>query len=365
VFAFYPSQENAQTGLEIGVKYADMRLGAVMSFEVPSKMPPRLESVPAFPSVVMKLLSLLADGESSFSSIAACIATDPVLSGRLIARANAADQPSYIEARNVLQATLALGLDRTREISLVIATSVYAHSAIQSEILRPCWHHTLACALAASEIARQCGLRPAEPYTAALLHDIGRFALLAAYPAEYEEIMAGADGEPDDLIRMERERFGVDHVEAGLWLARRWNLPESIVEVIGRHHEAPTGALDQVTVVQVGCRFADLLGFSVNRPTRPPNLDEISATLPEWVRKRLGAQIRPLQDAIAREILFFAGAEAPPLGSPGVIVDDAEPDERPSTCRSPHDVPRQMPSLGSVLAAIALLLAAAVLFVQR
>jgi len=331
----------------------------------PSKMPPRLESVPAFPAVAMKLLSLLADEACEFSSIAQCIATDPVLSGRLIERANAADQPRYTETRNVLQAALALGLDRTREISLVVATSVYAHSAIKSEILRPCWHHTLACALAASELARQCGLRPAEPYTAALLHDVGRLGLLTAYPAEYEEIMAGADGQPDDLIRLERERFGVDHVEAGLWLARRWNLPESIVEVIGRHHETPTGALDQVTVVQIGCRLADLLGFSVNRPTKPPDFDEISATLPEWTRKRLGEQLFALQDAIAKEILFFEGSPAPPLGSPGDIVDDREPEEGPSAWRFRHSVQPQRTSLGAVLAAIALLIAAAVLFVQR
>ena len=339
-----------------------------MSRELPSKIPPRLAGVPAFPSVAMKLLSLFAI-ESSLSSIAACIATDPVLSGRLIKRANAADQPSYCEARSILQAVVALGLDRTHEISLAIATSVYAGPAIKTEILRPCWHHTVACALAASETARQCGLPPAEPYTAALLHDIGRLGLLVAYPAEYENIMAGADGQPDDLIGIERERFGVDHMEAGLWLARRWNLPESIVEVIARHHETPAGELDQVMVVQIGCRLADLLGFSVNRPSKPPSLEEITATLPEWIRMRLGAQLRTLHDAIAREIGLFEPSEAPPSEIPSVVVNDGEPEEAPSAWRSPSDVPTLMSSfpyldrvmVGAVLAAIVLLLSAALL----
>ena len=344
-----------------------------VSRKPPSEMPAKLGEIPAFPAVAMKLLSLLADGDSSFSSIAGCIAMDPVLSGRLIARANNADQPRYCAARNVVQAVVSLGIDRTREISLAIATSVYAGAAIKTEIFRPCWHHTLACALAASEIARQFGLSPAEPYTAALLHDIGRLGLLAAYPAEYQEIMAAADGQPEDLIEAERAHFGVDHVDVGLWLALRWNLPESIVEVIARHHEKPTGALDQVTVVQIACRLADALGFAVNRPSKPPDFDEICAALPEWMRTRIGAQLQNIQDAIAREIRLFEGSETPPSGNPGVIVDEGETKGEPSSCGSPDDGPIEMTSLTyprrvtvvAVMVALVLLLSAAAVFVQR
>src|SRR5204863_7385820 len=110
-------------------------------------------------------------------------------------------------------------------------------------------------------------------------------------------------------------------------------------------HETPAGALDQVTVVQVACRVADLLGFGVNRPGQPPNLDEICATLPEWTRTRIGAQLRHIQDAIAREIRLFEGSETSPLGSPGVSVDEGETEEGPPACHSPSDVPSEMTSL--------------------
>jgi HD-like signal output (HDOD) protein len=88
-----------------------------------------------------------------------------------------------------------------------------------------------------------------------------------------------------------RERFGVDHVDVGVWLARRWTLPESIVDVIGRHHEAPAGPLDHVKVVQIACRLADLLGFGVNRPSELPDFSDISGSLPEGTRLRLSAQL--------------------------------------------------------------------------
>jgi putative nucleotidyltransferase with HDIG domain len=285
----------------------------------------------------------------------------------LIERSNAADQPRYCATKNVFQAVVSLGVDRTREISLAIATSVYAGSAIKTEIFRPWWHHTLACALAASEIARQWGLSPVEPYTAALLHDIGRLGLLAAYPAEYEKIIADANEQTDDLITTERTHFGVDHVEAGFWLARQWALPESIVEVIARHHETPRGTLDQVTAVQVACRLADLLGFGVNQTTEPPELEEICATLPEWTRIRLGAQLGKIRDAITREIGHFEASETPPSVSPAVTLEKEALEKGSSSCDSASDVPTEVTSrpyfdrvmVGALLGAIVLVLSVA------
>lgn len=250
----------------------------------------------------MKLLSLLSDEQIAIPGIAACIATDPALSGRLIKRANAADLANYCESRTVLQAVAALGLDRTREVSVTIATAGYVSAAAKTATLRPCWHHTLACALIASELARYCGLRPAELYTSALLHDIGRLALLTAHPAKYEAVLSAADGGSEDLKEIERRQFGVDHVQAGEWLARQWDLPKTIVDVIVQVYQPASGALNEVSLVQVACRLADFLGFRVNGSSASPDLEEITAPLPEWAAARLRAQLPTLKAAVLKEI---------------------------------------------------------------
>ena len=64
------------------------------------------------------------------------------------------------------------------------------------------------------------------------------------------KIMAESEGQHDDLAAKELEHFEIDHVGAGVWLAQRWNLPESIIEVIARQHELPGNTLDQVTAPQ-------------------------------------------------------------------------------------------------------------------
>ena len=307
------------------------------------EMPAKLANVPPFPSVAMKLLSLLSNENSNFTSIAACIGTDPALAGRLIKRANAADLASYCEARNVLQAVSALGMERTRELSLAIATRGYAQPAIKTEIFRPCWSHTVACALAASEIARHCGLRPAEAYTAGLLHDIGRLGLLTAYPTEYETIVAEVAGHPKNLIGLERERFGVDHVQAGEWLAQQWNLPESIVEIVARHAETPVKPLTELAVVQIASRLADLLGFPVIQSEKVPELDEIAAILPEAARARLLTQLPSLREGIARELGLTEKVESPGKVESAHRKDadeepevDPDPPEEPDADESSH-----------------------------
>jgi putative nucleotidyltransferase with HDIG domain len=297
-------------------------------------MPAKLAHVAPFPAVAMKLLSLLSDEDCNFSTIAACICTDPALSGGLIRRANAADLRTYCEARSVLQAVATLGMDRTRELSLAIMTSDYARAAAKAGIFGPCWHHTLACALCASEIARESGLHPVEAYTAALLHDIGRLGLISAYTADYETVIAGAGGHPENLIRCERERFGVDHAQAGEWLAQRWGLPVSIQEVIARHHDQPEKTLDQVGVVQIACRLADMLGFGLGKYDELPDVAEMTAALPEWARTRFQVQLPALREAILREIRLFEGAE-----DPAPSAGEAPGSEQPEVESAPELAP--------------------------
>ncbi len=174
--------------------------------------------------------------------------------------------------------------------------------------------------------------------------------------------MTHADGDPEDLIRLERERFGVDHLEAGAWLARQWNLPESILHAILRHHDAPRGAVDEVTVVQMGCRVADVLGFSVNRPAQPVELDEACAILPEPIRRRLAGQLSALREAVLREIEFLEGRVVPHVESP-----DANPTaEGPP--RTVIDLTKDSSNRALVVAALimaAFLLCAAALWVRQ
>jgi HD-like signal output (HDOD) protein len=276
----------------------------------------------------MKLLALLGDENSSVATIAACVATDPVFTARVLKRANAADLAGYKPTCNILQALVTLGIERTRQLTLTIATMAYLGKALKEEQLRRCWSHTVACALASSQIAEICGLTPAEGYTAGLLHDIGRLGLITAYRNEYQAAMAQAREGDGDLLQAERERFGVDHTEAGQWLAERWELSDILVKVARHHHEPPSGALDLLTAVQVACPLADWLGYSVSETPVTRTLDEIVAPLPLSARVRLKNGLDDLSARIAEQIAIFgcSNSQLPARPIEVKLLEDEEAD---------------------------------------
>lgn len=113
--------------------------------------------------------------------------------------------------------------------------------------------HSLAVQQAADEIGRAVGWEDRDELaTAALLHDIGRLVISNLHPGDRGHLDAVARA-PEQRLREERDRLGIDHALVGGVLARRWNLPQEIAVAIERHHAedadglaAMIGAADMV-----------------------------------------------------------------------------------------------------------------------
>jgi len=140
-------------------------------------------------------------------------------------------------------------------------------------------------------------------YTAGLLHDIGRLALIASQPAQYVKLLLAAEENPCDVLERERQVFGVDHCEAGRWMAEAWKLPKEFAAVTSRHHAEPdAGKSDIVVLVHRSCLFADTLGFAAVRPLRPRSFEEVLSGLPEHERMRFSPEPAELTLKIATKI---------------------------------------------------------------
>jgi putative nucleotidyltransferase with HDIG domain len=113
--------------------------------------------------------------------------------------------------------------------------------------------HAVAVQQAAARVAARVGYGAREELlTAALLHDVGKLAMAHAFPG-YSESLSDAREAPDDRLAREHRELGTDHAEIGAELARRWGLPERLVETIRHHHdEAARGAPALL-------RFSDML----------------------------------------------------------------------------------------------------------
>ncbi|HMA99057.1 MAG TPA: diguanylate cyclase, partial [Wenzhouxiangella sp.] len=93
--------------------------------------------------------------------------------------------------------------------------------------------------------------------------DIGILALRAALTEDYQPVLEQAR-DHDELIRLERESLKTDHGEAGSWLMAHWKLPEKLVNVPARVHDADSEGESSeheafYAIVAVAAKLGDLL----------------------------------------------------------------------------------------------------------
>lgn len=245
-----------------------------------------LVSLPPFPAVAMRVLSLLAKEDLGLKELTQQIQADPVLSSEVLTMSNSVLFGFRTEIRSILQATTLLGAQRVKGIAMTIAMKTYLTESFQLPVVLACWRHNLACALVAEELARVSLIEKDFAYLAGLLHDIGRLALGMSKPHEYGELLNSEQREPLDILEREREMFGMDHCEAGRRLMQSWKLPQQFCEVATHHHAPRGGKFDIVALVNRSCLLADSIGFAAAASARPRKFESVLATLPERERKR-------------------------------------------------------------------------------
>jgi len=271
-----------------------------------------LSTPPPFPAIAMKVLEVLGQEDVDVRLIVRWLQADPVFSGEMLRVANSALYSSSGEIRSVHQATIALGLDFVKALAVTVGLRAYVKSAMKAPVLRRCWTHSLACALLSQELATACVLKGDEAYTAGLLHDIGRLGLLAAYPSEYANVLNVAVEYSFDVLHCERELFDIDHCEAGAWLAEQWKLPAELAAIAAHHHDPPAALNSSakpnlITIVQLGCRLADTLDFSVIKSGNTWTLEQVLKHLPEAAKSRFPQDAEALKKKVADKVETLTG----------------------------------------------------------
>lgn len=240
--------------------------------------------LPVFRPVALKLLKILAIGEPEVRDVTRLLESDPGLSAEVMTLANSAIYAGTVPVRTIARAVTVLGLERMQSIALTVAMQSFARSLQDTEECRMAWRHSLGCAFAAEELAPAFGESRETGYMAGLMHDVGRFGLMAAYPCLTSGSYAPEYENEVHVLDEERRLFGMDHAQAGACLTQVWGLPEEFHVVAGRHHERDVaGQASTVALVRAACRAADALGYEAVRKSALPSLDEIIAELPPKV----------------------------------------------------------------------------------
>ena len=241
------------------------------------------DKLPPIPQVAQRALSLIRSPESSASGLARIIETDQVLTTQLLRWSNSAYYGMESRITTAQQAIVVLGLDIIQELILTYSFSDRLHRPLPGyELARgELWQHALGTAIAAKLISKKFHLKIDEDvYFAGLLCDVGKLV--------FEKLLRDPDIKRDkwwqhSFLELERANFGIDHAMLGAEIARRWQLPESLIAAIAHHHE-PQAAKEhqmQVAAVHVADVSMMILGIGIG-------IDGLCYPLEEEALKRLG-----------------------------------------------------------------------------
>ena len=268
------------------------------------KIPKALEC----PSPTLELIKLLDSPEVRFSKIIKVLELDPPLVGELLRVANSVAYSPRSEIYEVRQALGLLGTSTVKRLVLTLSMGAFTRSLFRDEKQEACWHHSVACAILARHLAAALGQPEERAYTAGLLHDIGRLALMAQYPDEYGELLTIARHGHFNQIECERELFDIDHCQAGGWLAGEWNFPEDLANSIALHHSAELKEGSLPFVVSAACRIADILGFGVLQTPLNISVEDHITALSLRNPRALGQQLQSCTSEIRAAIAVIKPA---------------------------------------------------------
>lgn len=200
----------------------------------------KLNELPAMSLVVHQFLDAIQDADVGIDHLAKIIEKDPALLARIIGVANSAyfspPEPVTTAEDAIFKV---LGVNTTKSLALgIILSGPFDASRCPDFALDEFWLESIFTATLAQSLAGLIRLdeapSPGEAYLAGLLHKIGVLALVHLYPGQMNTVIAGREQpcNPIELLQREQETLQTDHAEVGAWLARKWHLPQVIVQVM-------------------------------------------------------------------------------------------------------------------------------------
>jgi len=226
----------------------------------------KLRALPSSPAVLKPLLDLLQKPPDliDIKQVVKLISYEKTIVAQLFRMANSALYGREKPTESIQAAIFTLGIQRIEDILL---SNCFSNLVPKEKwVVNPIvfWRHSFGCALVCREFAERIGYSdPDKAYLAGLLHDLGIIVNSLAYTDQYRIVLAAAvqDGKPLDL--QETDVLGFTHCDSGAILAKNWQLPLPIIEVIQWHHTSELGPAENplIALTHLGDLLCRLCGL--------------------------------------------------------------------------------------------------------
>ena len=205
--------------------------------------------LPAFDRTGLAIQEEMAKADPDMQVIEKHILRDPSLTSQLLKVANSSFYRGMQEVTTVRNAIVRLGLSEVSNLVTMLTQkkSFTTEDPFIQEYMDQLWIHSVACALGAKWIAKECRLpsKMNETFFAGLLHDIGKAFLLLAI-SDLKKSGKLGENVPRSFIE---EALDSLHAALGAQLLKSWNLPELYCTIARHHHDEDMHERDVVLLM--------------------------------------------------------------------------------------------------------------------
>lgn len=238
-----------------------------------------VKDIQAMPSVIVKVLNVMKKPTVSMKELGDIVMYDQSLTIKILALVNSAYYGFSQQISSISIALSLLGMVKVKNIIVAVAMKPMMSNSGSKDL----WKHSIRVAAGCEYLARVTKVMDEdEAFIAGFIHDIGKTVLHVSNPKAYEKVIT-LTNEGQDILDVEKKYFDSDHVRTGSLLAKRWQLPILLANIVSYHH---TPSLSSIPVpCNLVCAIDKLVQDNFN-----PNL------MDKDFLKSLGIDLEDLED---------------------------------------------------------------------
>ena len=225
-----------------------------------------LDQVPTLPTVCGKISSLMSNPKTTSRDLGNVIREDQALTTKILRVVNSAFYGFPKKVASLGRAVVVLGFNEMRNIVYSISVIKLFGKGKENQFFDhdEFWKHAVGVGVCSRIIAlnmeNQFQKIAEEAFVGGLIHDVGKIVEDQFMHDEFSVMIQACRKKNLSMLAAENTVLGFNHQDIGFLLAKKWNLPDTVANVLRYHNRVrtktcPEDALPIVSIVHI----ADIL----------------------------------------------------------------------------------------------------------
>ncbi len=224
-----------------------------------------IKDLQAMPSVIVRVLNVMKKPTVSMKELGDIVMYDQSLTIKILALVNSAYYGFSQQISSIQIALSLLGMVKVKNIIVAVAMKPMMSNAGDKDL----WKHSIRVAAGCEYLAKLTKIMDAdEAFIAGFIHDIGKMVLHTTNPKMYAKVIEVVNSGAAPILDVEKKYFDSDHVRTGSLLAKRWQLPILLANVVSYHHNP------SLSSIPVPCSLVGAIDMLMQDVFNPNLLDK-------------------------------------------------------------------------------------------